>query len=424
MPAYEHALINMHRELVATRDKPHVHRAMIRCLHRPLSVLLTNLSAYVLPFLSAPAFLVPSAPTVQAPNPNPTQLHALALAAFAGELLETFDELKLGLDADSRGDGLKVIRDGLVSVIGRVVNPLVAGIKTELIPLIADLETPIVVSGTVHKTLAGPKIVVVQHPAMVTLQTVMPIYARALARYNVSNTSQATFASLLISLLWRGLMALSHRPQQPASRPNTPAPHPTAPAKRRDTASSSGLITPPAGRFGIKLPPSRPPSPPAVHVASTTAADARTLYDLLSFFPRPVATNKLACEAVDEAFDGLKALIALLDSIHTSVFAKSNQNIEEQQAELEALTADLPTLIALPILLRAHVTPAQPVSTMLGLTEDDYRKRCLPGFSRAEECAAVVGQRVLDALLATNPSSLDEQVIIKWLESEIAAADD
>ncbi|KZP34235.1 hypothetical protein FIBSPDRAFT_809321 [Athelia psychrophila] len=407
-------------ELVATRNQSHVHRAMIRCLHRPLSVLLTNLSAHLLPFISAPAFLVPPAPTPQAPNPNPTQLHALALAGFAGELLETFDELGLGMDADPRGDGLKAIRDGLVSVIGRVVNPLVGGIKTALTPLIAGLEAPTIINGAVHKTIAGPKITVVQHSSMVTLQTMLPIYAKALARYNVSNTLQATFASLLISLLWRSLVALSHRPQQSVSRPNTPGPHANAPPKRRD----SGHTTPPAGRFGIKLPPSRPPSPPSVHVPSTTAADARTLYDLLSLFPRPVAANKLACEAVDEAFDGLKALVALLEYIRNSDFAKGADSIEELQAELEVLTADLPTLIAMPVVLRAHVTPVQPVSAMLGLSEDDYKKGCLPGFSRAEECAAVVGQRVLDALLAAGSSSLDAKVIIKWLEGEIALADD
>ncbi|KAF7979869.1 hypothetical protein HWV62_40639 [Athelia sp. TMB] len=412
-------------ELVATRDKGHVHRAMIRCLHRPLSVLLNNLSAHLLPIISAPAFLVPPAPTPQAPNPNPTQLHALALAGFAGELLETFDELSLGMDADPRGDGLKVVRDGLVSLIGRVVNPLVGAIKTELIPLIADLEKPTSVNGAVHKTTAGPKIVVIQHPSMVTLQAMMPIYAKALARYNISSTSQATLASLLISLLWRSLMALSHRPQQPASRPNTPGPHPnvTVPPKRRDTGPSSGHTTPPAGRFSIKLPPSRPPSPPSVPVASSTAADARTLHDLLSLFPRPIASNKLACEAVDEAFDGLKALAALLEHTQSNVCMKIAPSVDDQQAELEVLTADLPTLIALPVLLRAHVTPFQPVSTILGLSEEEYRKGCLPGFSRAEDCAAVVGQRVLDALASQTPSS-DAQIVIKWLESEIAAADD
>ena len=39
----------------------------------------------------------------QMPNPNPTQLHALALAGIAGELLETFDDLRLGLEVDVRG---------------------------------------------------------------------------------------------------------------------------------------------------------------------------------------------------------------------------------------------------------------------------------------------------------------------------------
>lgn len=392
---------------------------MLRCLHRPLSVLLSNLSAHLLPFISSPAFLIPPAPTPQAPNPNATQLHALALAGFADELLETFDDLSLGTEADARGDNLKVIRDGLVSLVGRVVNPLIGGIKAELIPLIGALETPISITGTSAKTPTTSKVTIIQHPSMVTLQILMPIYARALARYTVSTTSQATLASLLISLLWRGLVALSHRSQQPLSRSTSPGPSSFVP-KRRDTASStvSGQVTPPAGRFTIKLPPSRPPSPPSIPIPSTTAADARALYDLLSLFPRPVAANQLAREAVDEAFDGLKALVALLEAAQTNLFAKGIQS------ELEVLTADLPTLIALPVVLRAYVTPIQSVAVMLGVSEDDYRKGCLPGFSRAEECVAAVGQRVLDVLLADETPTSAATAVIRWLEVEVATADD
>src|ERR1700761_4976547 len=111
-------------ELAATRENPHLNRALIRSLLRPLSVLLSNLSAHLLPIISSPLFLSPPAPTLLAPSPNPTQLHALAISAFAGEVLEVFDDFSLGLDGDVRGDGLKVIREGLVSFINRVVNPL------------------------------------------------------------------------------------------------------------------------------------------------------------------------------------------------------------------------------------------------------------------------------------------------------------
>jgi len=86
----------------------------LRSLHRPLSALLANLSNNLLRLLSSPEFLNPPAPTIHAPNPNPTQAHTLALATFASELLEVFDELGLGLDSDARDDGLKSTREALL----------------------------------------------------------------------------------------------------------------------------------------------------------------------------------------------------------------------------------------------------------------------------------------------------------------------
>jgi len=76
---------------------------------------------------------------------------------------------------------------------------------------------------------------------------------------------------------------------------------------------------------------------------------------------------------------------------------------EELGHELGALTADLPTLIALPILLNAYVFTSErggprSVASSLGLPEERYRVGCLTGFGRAEECTAAVGQRVLDVL--------------------------
>ncbi|KAF8134582.1 hypothetical protein EV363DRAFT_899878 [Boletus edulis] len=129
-------------ELQAARDDKHLYRAVLRAVQKPLSVLLSNLSALLLPLLSSPAFLQPPVPTVQMPNPNATQLHALGIADFAGELLSTFDDTALGIETDSRGDGLQPIRAGLVSLIGRVVTPLITGIKEALIPLLDALEIP------------------------------------------------------------------------------------------------------------------------------------------------------------------------------------------------------------------------------------------------------------------------------------------
>ncbi|OCH91428.1 hypothetical protein OBBRIDRAFT_728808 [Obba rivulosa] len=430
-------------EIKASRENPHLLRAMMRTLHRPLSVLLTNLSGMLVPLLSSSAFLVPAAPTPQAPQPNATQLHAIGIATFAGELLETFDDLGLGAETDTRGDGLKSIREGLASIVKRVIEPLMNGIKHELMPVIQALENP-PVAGV--KAPAGAKYV--NHPSITSLQTVMPVYARALARYTASTAAENALASLLISLVWRGLVALSHRPAPPPSPPASPALSAIGlkgtKELRVSRSATAPSVTPPAtpgpSRFTLKLPPSRPPSPTGAPLVqrNTLAVDARALCDLLNTLPRPSVDNprtKLAREAVDEAFEALRALATLLEALQvhplvvrgrpgsTHSLLAMSASPADLAADLDVLTSDLPTLIALPILLRAFV-PApdaaseRSVAAILGLTENDYRKGCLGGFGRAEECTVAVGARVLDAFRAESSGRAD--AVVRWLEHQVA----
>ncbi|KAJ6602169.1 hypothetical protein B0H10DRAFT_2230278 [Mycena sp. CBHHK59/15] len=403
-------------ELTATRENPHLNRAILRSLLRPLSVLLSNLSAHLLTIISSPLFLSPPAPTLQAPNPNPTQLHALALSAFAGEVLEVIDDLSLDHDGDTRGDGWKIIREGLVSIVNRVVNPLVAGIKADIMPLLEALEAPNSCNTT--KTVSGVKNTPVQHTAIAALTAIIPVYARALSRYTASRYPEAALTPFLISLVWRGLVALANRPYSPPSPPSSPGLLPTVlPKRRRGSTSLTPPLTPPSARFSIKLPPSRPPSPPSTPVPTTTAADARTLCELLASLPRPAAdkeSTRLASEAIDEAFDGLRALVPLLEAVQTP----SNGGLGVSEDELEGLTEELPTLIALPVLLKTYGSKSgRSVAEMLRLSEHEYRKGCLSGFGRAEECAAAVGQRVLDVLRCDEASPA---IVCEWLEEEIA----
>ncbi|KAG0706081.1 hypothetical protein DFH29DRAFT_980572 [Suillus ampliporus] len=405
-------------ELKACRNNPHLHKAILRSLHRPLSVLLSNLSALLLPLLSSPAFLSSPAPTVHAPNPNATQLHALAAAGFAGELLEIFDEMGLGLDNDTRGDGLKAIREGLVSLIGRVVNPLIAGIKSELMPLLESLENPVAVPAPKTGTKA------ILHPSIVSLQALMPVYARALTRYTTALPSQTTLATFLISIIWRALVAFANRPQvtpltSPLGSPQLP--------KRRATSGNTSPVTQTPTRFTLKLPPSRPSSPPSILVTSSAAADARALYELMVLLPRPPAecdATHMAREAVDEAFSDLNALATLLESIDNPLFKVSKLR-QEILGEIEKVTANLPTLIALPVLLRGYSgvtfeSPSiPPISSIINISEDEYRKSCLSGFGRAEQCSRIVSHSVLDFLRTKGSHSPVEQ----WLANRVDAID-
>ncbi|KAL4074159.1 hypothetical protein J3A83DRAFT_2687682 [Scleroderma citrinum] len=414
-------------ELKATRDNTHLYKAALRSLHKPLSVLLSNLSAMLLPLLSSTAFLQPPTPTVQVLNPNPTQLHVLAVADFAGELLKDFDELGLGLDKDARGDNLKPIREGLVSLIARVINPLINGIKSNLLPLIEALECPVTV--TVHKT--GAKTGPVLHPSITVLQTLMPIYAKALARYTVSLPSQAALAMFLISLLWRALVALSYRPyvlpSPPVSPPGSPRMLPSLLKKQPTLSGGTGPVTPPSGRFVLKLPPSRPPSPPTTSAAPRAATDAKVLYELMLSLPRPPPQDeatKIAREAVDEAFEDLRILASLLEAADNPSFGM-NKTLEEVFTEVDALTGELPVLIALPVLLRGQFSGERPsvarttVASIVNIAEEEYRKGCLSGFGPADEYGNVIGLKVLDPLRNQQDNGLGDKLLMKWLEAHV-----
>ena len=396
----------------------------MRSLQRPLSALLTNLSNNLLRLLSSPDFLNPPAPTIQAPDPNPTQAHALSYATLAGELLEVFDELGLGLDSDLRGDGLKSTREGLMSVTTRVIHPLVAGIKAELTSVVEALETPAPTSAAVPKIPASSKTVVTQHPSVITLQAVVQIYARALMRYFSTTPTQAHLASLEISIVWRTLVALAHRTPSQLMPPSSNLA--LVNAKKARAVGNTPPTTPPSTRFILKLPPSRPPSPPTLQpVMPPIVNDARAVCDLLSSLPRPAEDRertRLAREAVTDACGGLKALLCLMESVQTS----TTHCAEDLERELGTLTADLPTLIALPILLNAYVFTGEKggprsIPSILGLPEERYRQECLAGFGRAEECTAAVGQRVLD-VLSNQPGLTSDPVaeaVVRWLKTEI-----
>jgi hypothetical protein len=405
-----------------------------------MSVLLTNVSSKLLPLLASPAFLDPPAPTVQNPNNNATQLHALSYATFCGEVVEAMAGLGLGAaDSDTRGgDGLRSVRDDLASMVGRVVTPLLNGLKHDLMPLIEALEHPAPATSPVvprTRVAAAPA----QHPSLGVLQALVPVHAKALSRYCATPTAQTHLATFTISVVWRALLALAHRPPPPTTQvssspvaPPTPKVLPVGLKKPRTTSSTTPPNTPPALRFGLKLPPSRPPSPPnSQGPVSSCAGDARALLELFSTFPQPNGeqeTTRLAREATDEAFDALRALAGLLEATRGPQAAAMAASPDTVAAELARLGDDLPALVALPVVLPAFVHSeghGRAVHELLGMTESEYRKGCLAGFGRAEEYAPLVGGRVLEVLHAeenvAEGSALRPcaQTVIRWLEEAI-----
>lgn len=411
-------------ELEAAASNPHLLRAILRSLHKPLSVLLTNVSTQLLPVISSVQFTAHPTPSV----PSGAQLYALSYANFVAELLEKLDGHKLA-ESDNHGshgtaENLRNVRESLESLIGRVVNPFGQAIKNELLPLVEALEYNN--KSPVTSPVLGKQGTVPNkgntHPSVVSLHNLVPPHAKNLAMLTTLPTtvSQTMLATLLISLIWRSLVALSNRgfvastARQVAGSVVVPGMAPVS--RKKILSNSTPPTTPPASRFTIKLPPSRPPSPPGQH-RSTPAADARAVLELFQQFPRPNDSSRyaLAREAVEEAYSGLAALCALLD-------CEVNGDLED----LEAITADLPTVIALPILLRMFVRhetdgSGDTVAGLLGVPEQEYRSACLTGFSRAEECGPVVAKRILDGL--KQRQVVNDDRFVGWLENRISLED-
>lgn len=401
-------------ELTATNDNLHLQKAIIRSLHKPLSVLLSNLSNLILPIILSPTFLTPPAPTPHTPGHNATQLHGLAIAAFAGELLETFDAFSLGQDTDIRGDNLRSIREGLLSIMNRVLSPLIGAIKIELLAVLDGLENPASVSPV--KPLTGNKSV--QHASIATLTTIMPLYAQALRRYT-SAVGQNALAPFILSMVWRVMVALASRPYMAPTPPSSPGLAPVVlPGLRirRGSPTSSPPLTPPPNRFTIKLPSSRPPSPPAsiVSMRTSAAGDARAIHDLLWLLPLP--DDRMARDAVEEALHGLQALAHFFEVVG-GILNASDRSVEDRARELIELAEKIPTLIALPILMKAEApnnSEVRSVSSILGVSEEEYRCGCLAGFGRADELSSAVGGRVCTYLEAEHKT-----LLLRWLETEI-----
>ena len=120
-------------------------------------------------------------------------------------------------------------------------------------------------------------------------------------RYFPTTPTQAYLVSLKISIVWRAPVAFAHgTPSQlmPPSSSNLALVN----GKKGRAVGSTPPTTPPSTWFILKLPPSRPPSPPTLQpVMPTIVDDARAVCDLLSSLPRPAADRgnaRLAREAV------------------------------------------------------------------------------------------------------------------------------
>ena len=472
-------------ELNTASSDIYLHRAVLRLMHRPLSVFHNNLSSMLLRILP----FVETSPLAQT--------HAIAFATVAAELIECMDSIGLGASGDNsvRNDALRGIRDGLESLVKRVVTPLITMIKLELNAIIDTLALPVSASGDTQR--------------LVALSSAMPSASQRLAAFTSlpGNISQSAMASLLIGLVWRSLVALSSRPLPQATlSPSTVGKVALAGAKvKKDGSftfsrppSSAGLhaattaasvvpsmTTPPTTpRFkGLPIPSlSRPPSPASgaanvnknkqsapSHPLQQLLLDAQGTCMLVATLPSP-AVGSFAREAVDEAFEAFDSFVGFLKWAASLASATDPIGRNEMGKVLAEKTEGVSALIALPILLqllphaqfmslatspsvehadesKKPVTPTLTVPSLIGISGDEYRSSCLAGFGRAEVCAEAIGRGVLNRLqldeagygvrpsspkeglgpgkeaVASERGAIDVHVIRAWLVEKISVGD-
>ncbi|KAG8821033.1 hypothetical protein FRC17_009939 [Serendipita sp. 399] len=172
---------------------------------------------------------------------------------------------------------------------------------------------------------------------------------------------------------------------------------------------------------------------------SSLLGDLKAVYELLvsSEIPRPLE-GSLAREAVDEAFDQLAVFRDWLASATTP--PAPGIQVTGLEKLMATVPADAPILLVLPVLLNGawleqslSLSLSLSTSSSLSLSsssyhtgsdaavaaasslenvsmaklvgyddEETYRRQVLCGFGRAEECEAVVVQRVLERLRGMN----------------------
>jgi hypothetical protein len=168
-------------------------------------VIVSNLSAQVAVLTAVPGYT----PASVTSSLHPSTVHALALAGFAGEVLETFALYKLS----TASTDLAAIQGHLDNIIGRVTNPLFAGYGSEMTGLLEPLGQgttfglPVTASSSPSGKPGKP------HPAIVVLGQYMPHFVKALKRCVIpsSQGTQHALAKFLIGTLWQALAQLSHR---------------------------------------------------------------------------------------------------------------------------------------------------------------------------------------------------------------------
>ncbi|KZT56166.1 hypothetical protein CALCODRAFT_324602 [Calocera cornea HHB12733] len=336
-------------------------RAILRSVQRPLSVLLTNIQGLMTPLLAAPQFL----PTSPLPATLPAaQVHALALAAFAGEL---HDALLLPSVPRFVQEGLAPFRAQLSALETRACLPIVTTLKTILTSWAADLSS----------TAVGLK----EHPSVTAMNQSSGGTSKLLHRLlgpEPTEKRQIWAAELLAHVAWQGMVGLVYR-SRPTARSCSPE-RTTSPPPTTALPSSTDRAEIPS-RFGIKQLVSRPVTP-AVQQRPTTpdplSRDSHAFQSIIAALAStlPAFTNSLASDLLSESLLSLAQLQTLL-----SLRSPPSADITIPDLDL------LPSALVLTYLL-----PEGKLASLSGMDPAGFRIHCLGDENHAEQCEGRVEQ--------------------------------
>ena len=124
------------KEMPTPQSDAYLLRAVLRTAVRSLSIYITRLESILLPAITDPTFIAPLnlSAAVSSHPLNPVQYFALSVAHTAWQTCETLEQtLETGTWPRFVSEALRPVMDKLDLVVGKVVQPLLLGLKRDLI---------------------------------------------------------------------------------------------------------------------------------------------------------------------------------------------------------------------------------------------------------------------------------------------------
>lgn len=271
-------------------------------------------SAFALPILSAapPTQSILSTSTVALVNP--CQTFALTLAHAAFEVHSTLAALLAspcgGVEPWPKhvSESFKPVMDKLESVVGRVVQPLLASLKRELGDTLAGLKEA--TKKVEPSSSATPKIV----RTVGGVETIPPHLAPFASKVDMTrkvlekisagcgNAGEGWVVGVVVSSIWKGMLALVERPVSPAEK-GSPRSLSQRLLVNGSGKAASGTSTPPLDGHGSSAPVFMPKALASTKSATNVASLLRTPGSRPSSPPRPIVADPATCLVT--AFEGL-----------------------------------------------------------------------------------------------------------------------